>query len=238
MQFKSPLIRSKLVRRYKRFLSDHELENGETITAHVANPGSMLGLDKPGSETWLSVSDNPKRKLKYSWELVRISTGKSGLVGVNTHSPNYLAFEALTNGNVHQLKGYTEIRREVKYGTRNSRIDFLLKSENLKPAYVEVKNVTLRRESFAEFPDSRTARGTKHLNELEDIVRNGSKAYMLYLVQRNDCCKFRIAKDIDPMYYKSFLSAIKAGVNTLCYTCDVNTLGLKFNRQIPIIESY
>jgi len=236
MKFQSSLIRGTLIRRYKRFLSDHELLDGKIVTAHVANPGSMLGLMRPGMETWLSISDNPKRKLKYSWELVRVSKGNTGLVGINTHHPNNIAEEAIIKGNIPQLSRYKIIKREVKYGTRNSRVDILLENEKLKPAYVEVKNVTLRRNNSAEFPDSITTRGTKHLNELKDIVDEGNRAIMLYIVQRGDCNSFRIAADIDPLYYNTFCKAVTEGLEAFCYTCDVSTMGLRVNKQIPIIS--
>ena len=179
MKFPTPLLKGRLIRRYKRFLSDIELESGERVTAHVANPGAMTGLAEPGMEVWLSRSDNPKRKLAFSWELVRVGRH---LVGVNASLPNRLVEEALGAGTVKELAEYGSLRREVRHG-KNSRIDFLLREKDLPDCWLEVKNVHLKRGSLAEFPDSVTARGTKHLLELSDAVANGSRAVMLYVVQ-------------------------------------------------------
>lgn len=234
MKFSQTLLRGTLIKRYKRFLSDITLENGEEVTAHCANSGSMMGLKEPGYEVWLSQSDNPKRKLKYSWELV--DTG-SALVGINTSHPNKIVAEAIQNGEIEALKGYDTLRPEVKYG-ENSRIDILLQSEGKPDCYVEVKNVTLsREEGLAEFPDAVTARGTKHLKELANMVANGHRATMFYLVQRNDCDKFRLAKDIDPAYREAYLEACAAGVEILCYDCRMSPEEIRVNRAIPVVET-
>jgi len=215
-----PLVTGKLIKRYKRFLADVELDTGETITAHVANPGSMMGLDTPGSKVWLSISDNPKRKLKYSWELLEVD---GALVGINTMHPNKLGVEAIEDGTIKELQGYQTLRREVKYG-KSSRIDILLEDgPDGRPAYVEIKNVHLSRTPpLAEFPDSVTARGAKHLVELGDMVEAGHRAVMFYLVQRDDCDRFALAREIDPKYAESLDLARKRGVEVLAYGCSIS----------------
>ena len=230
MRFPSALIRGRLIRRYKRFLSDIELDDGTTLTAHVANPGAMTGLAEPGMEVWLSRSDNPNRKLPYSWELVKVGRY---LVGVNASAPNRIVEEALAGGAVAELTGYPERRREVAYG-RNSRIDFLLKSERRPPCYVEIKNVHLKRGTRAEFPDSVTARGTKHLNELAKVADAGGRAVMLYVVQRADCRDFGIAADIDPAYWEALQQARGHGVETLCYRCRIRRDRIDLDSPMPI----
>ena len=223
MKFPTALVRGRLIKRYKRFLSDIELEDGTLVTAHCANPGSMLGLNEPGSEVWLSLSDNPKRKLKYSWELLHVD---GGLVGINTALPNRLVEEAINAGAIAELAGYDDLRREVRYG-KNSRIDLLLSGEGRRKCYVEVKNVHLMRDSgLAEFPDSVTARGAKHLVELGDMVDAGHRAVMFYLVQRSDCSRFAIAGDIDPTYLNGLAEARSRGVECLCYDCAITVEGI------------
>lgn len=230
MHFPTPLIRGALIQRYKRFLADIILENGEEITAHVANSGSMMGLKEPGMEVWLSESDNPKRKLKYSWELVRDG---DGLVGINTMHPNKLVAEAIEDGTITELSGYGGLRREVKYG-KNSRIDILLTDEDRPDCYVEVKNVTLRRNEKAEFPDAVTARGAKHLVEMTNMVAGGARAVMVYLVQREDCDSFSVAGDIDPTYADNLTEALSKGVEAVCYTCRLTPEEITVDHQIPI----
>ncbi len=221
MKFPDPLIPGTLVRRYKRFLSEVEIGDGEPVTAHCPNPGSMLGVDAPGSRVWLSPSRNPERKLHYTWELIDVA---GELVGINTFHPNGLVAAALAEGAVSELDGYASIRREVRYGT-NSRIDLLLEGDGRPPCYVEVKNVTMRRgrdaDAPAEFPDAVTARGTKHLGELAEVARQGGRAVMFYLVQRGDCRRLAIAADIDPRYGEAYSRAVAAGVEVLCYGCRV-----------------
>jgi len=235
VQFANPLVRGTLIRRYKRFLSDIEMADGETITAHVANPGSMIGLTEPGSEVWLSPNTNPKAKLGWRWELIRVG---DFLVGVNTAHPNRLVEEALARDGISELAGYAVCRREVRYG-RNSRIDRLLAEDGRPPAYVEIKNVNLKRglpgrETAAEFPDAVTARGAKHLVELGDMVAAGARAVMLYLVQRGDCDHFRIAGDIDPAYAAALVVARQRGVETLCYACDMRLDGIDLAGALPL----
>ena len=230
MKFPDPLLRGRLVRRYKRFLSDVELDGGELVTAHCANPGSMIGLAEPGSEVWLSPARNPERKLRYSWEMIRV--GK-GLVGINTSHPNGIVADAIAAGRVAELAGYDGLRREVKYG-KNSRIDILLEADGRPPCYVEVKNVHLKRDAGAEFPDSVTARGAKHLVELSDMVAAGARAVMFYLVQREDCGAFAIAGDIDPTYAATLDGALAAGVEAICYCCKLTTEAIELDRPLAL----
>ncbi|MEO0961822.1 MAG: DNA/RNA nuclease SfsA [Pseudomonadota bacterium] len=231
-----PLVPGTLLKRYKRFLADVELDTGETITAHCANPGAMLGLNDPGNRVWLSKSDNPKRKLAYSWELVEVD---GTLIGINTSMPNKLAEEAIAADRIKELTGYETLRREVKYG-QNSRIDILLEGglleDGTKPlTYVEVKNVHLMREpGLAEFPDSVTARGAKHLVELGDMAEQGHRAVMLYLVQYPGTQRFRLADDIDPKYAAALEVARGRGVETLCYGCDITTDAIELTYQLEI----
>jgi len=221
MKFETPLIPGKLVKRYKRFLTDVELENGDVVVAHCANSGSMLSVNDPGAPVWLSPANDPKRKLKFTWELVQIG---DAMVGINTQHPNRIVADAIEAGEIPELVGYDSLRREVKYG-KNSRIDILLESEDKPKCYVEVKNTTMRRDltpgAPAEFPDSVTARGAKHLDELADMVREGHRAVMFYLVQRDDADAFTVAADIDPTYAEGLTAAIKAGVEVLAYTCRI-----------------
>ncbi|AXS41115.1 DNA/RNA nuclease SfsA [Breoghania sp. L-A4] len=228
-----PLVSGRLIKRYKRFLADVTLDSGEIITAHCANPGSMLGLKTPGSRVWLSVSDNPKRKLKYSWELVEVG---GVLVGVSTAHPNALVEEAILEGTISELSGYATLRREVTYG-KNSRIDILLEDDARPKAYVEVKNVNLVREAgLAEFPDAVTLRGAKHLAELGDMVEQGHRAVMVYLVQYPGCERFSLSRDIDPAYGAAFDQARARGVEALAYVCDITQDAIRPARAIEIAE--
>lgn len=230
MRFSSPLLRGTLVRRYKRFLADVTLDTGAAVTVHCANSGAMLGLREPGMEVWLSPADKPGRKLKYTWELARDG---DGLVGVNTMHPNRLVSEAIEDGTIAELSGYDSLRREVRYG-RNSRIDILLDAAGRPPCYVEIKNVHLKRDSYAEFPDAVTARGAKHLTELSNMVADGSRAVMVYLVQREDCTAFRIASDIDPAYAEGLTTALKRGVEAICYACRLTTEEIAVDHSLPL----
>jgi len=230
MRFPTPLLPARLVRRYKRFLADVILAEGGATTVHCANPGAMLGLDAPGSEIWLSRAANPARKLPLSWELIRVG---DHLVGINTGHPNRLVAEAVAAGRIPELAGYAGQRREVAYG-RNSRIDILLESPDRPPCYVEVKNVHLRRDTAAEFPDSVTARGAKHLEEMGAMVEAGARAVMVYLVQREDCDRFRVAGDIDPAYARALARARDRGVETLCHACVVTTEGIEVAAPLPL----
>ncbi|MBT5571900.1 MAG: DNA/RNA nuclease SfsA [Alphaproteobacteria bacterium] len=239
MDFPDPLIRGRLRQRYKRFLADIAIENPDgsvrEITAHCPNPGAMTGLATPESEVWVSPARNPNRKLKFTWELIRVG---EHMVGINTSHPNAIADEAISAGKIPELDGYTSLRREVRYG-ENSRIDILLAETNRPPCYVEIKNVHLKRDDdldhgIAEFPDSVTTRGAKHLRELGNMVGTGARAVMLYVVQRNDCDQFRFAEDIDPKYVAEFREARRLGVEAICYACDVSAESIHIVSQLPI----
>ncbi len=233
MRFPAPLTEARLIRRYKRFLADVELPGGETVTVHCANPGAMTGLAEPGMRVLLSRSDSRTRKLPLSWELV---DANGGLVGINTAHPNRLVEEALVQGAIAELAGYGTVRREVPYG-RNSRIDLLLSGAGRPDAYVEVKNVHLSRApGLAEFPDSPTARGTKHLGELADMAAAGHRAVMLYLVQRGDCTAFRLAGDVDPAYSAAFAAARAAGVEMLAYACRLTVEEIEVAGRLPVLD--
>jgi len=239
MDFPDPLLRGRLSRRYKRFLADVVLEDGTAVTAHCPNPGAMLGLATPGAEVWLSPARNPARKLAYTLEMVRVvGNGEHGLVGVNTGRANAVALEGIADGRVPELAGYEAIRREVAYGG-NSRIDLLLESADRPPCYVEIKSVTLKRDAAipgtAEFPDSVTARGTKHLEALGAMVAEGARAVMLFLVQRGDCARFAVAGDIDPTYAGALDYARAAGVETLCYACTLSADGVTLDKGLPVL---
>ena len=236
MELPRPLHPGILVKRYKRFLADVMLEDGTEITAHCPNPGRMTGLMTPGSRIWLSRSDNPKRKLPFTFELFE---DENGLVGINTGYPNTIVSEAITEGRIPELAGYEAMRREVSYGDR-SRIDVLLEDPSRGRCWVEIKNVHLKRDSdinpgIAEFPDSVTARGTRHLYELANQVKNGDRAVMVYLVQRMDCDRFCIAGDIDPNYQKAFIYALAAGVQMLCLDVSITTETSSIGRPVNIL---
>lgn len=240
MRFSSELVPATLLRRYKRFLADVELPDGSVTTVHVANPGGMIGLQAPGSRVWLSRSSNAKRKLPYSWELVEVDFGGgTELVGVNTAHPNTLVAGALAAGFIPGLAGYASIRREVGYGDGAfggaSRIDFLLEGEDRPPCYLEIKNVHLmRRQGVAEFPDSVTARGARHLDELAAMAVAGARAVMLYVVQIGSAETFRLARDIDPAYGRAFDRARAAGVEALVWRCRLTREGIDLMQPIPV----
>jgi sugar fermentation stimulation protein A len=229
MQFDPPLLAGVLVRRYKRFLADVEID-GRAETVHCANPGSMLGLAAPGAAIWLSASDNPKRKLPLTWELVKVA---GALVGINTAYANRLAEEAIRAGRIEALAGYADLRREVPYGA-GSRIDFLLTGPDRPACYVEVKSVTLKRHEVAEFPDSVTARGTRHLKELVAMRHAGARAVMLFVAQREDCRRLEIAADIDPAYAAALMQAREAGVEVLACACRVDPTGIEIDRLLAV----
>jgi len=237
MRFTRQLIAATLIRRYKRFLADVALPSGETVTVHCANPGSMIGLAAPGARVWLSTSDNPKRKLGHSWELVEVDIGSGAeLVGINTTNPNALAAEAIAAGLIPELAGYGRVRREVKYG-KSSRVDFLLEGPAQPPCYVEIKNVHLmRRAGLAEFPDAVTKRGAKHLAELSDMVATGARAVMLFLIQIGSARRFALARDIDPAYGAQFDLARAQGVEAVARRCRLTRDGIEVAEAIAIID--
>ena len=228
MRFQTDLIPARLIRRYKRFLADCILDDGREITAHCANPGSMMGLADEGMKVWLEPNDDPKRKLNFGWRLIEHENGH--FTGVDTSVPNRALRETLEQQRIPELAAYETVRPEVKYGEK-SRIDFLLTQDGLPDCYVEVKSVTLSRTvGQAEFPDSVTKRGAKHLLELSNMVAQGHRAVMLYLVQRTDCTSFTLASDIDQVYHAAYLAARDAGVETLC-------IGTKITAQEILIEA-
>lgn len=233
MHFSGPLTRGTLVRRYKRFLADVTLENGDIVTAHCANPGAMTGLAMPGLPVWLSKSGDPKRKLAHSLELIELPTG---IVGINTAHPNRIVGEALRARAIPELAAYDCVRPEVKYAEK-SRVDFLLTADGLPDCYLEVKNVHLvRTAGLAEFPDSVTTRGARHLADLARMVGQGHRAVMLYLVQRGDCTAFTLAADIDKAYARAFSDARAAGVEALCYATDITANAITLAHPLPIRE--
>ncbi|WP_342642248.1 DNA/RNA nuclease SfsA [Rhodoligotrophos ferricapiens] len=236
MKLPSPLLRGRLIRRYKRFLADVALDTGEIVTAHCANPGSMMGLVEPGAVVWLAKSEDPRRKLAYSWHLLELEGQFTARVGINTASPNQIAFEAIAAGLIPELGGYDTIRREVRYG-RNSRVDLLLTGRQLPPCYVEVKNVHLSRQAgLAEFPDCVTARGAKHLAELADRVAEGDRAVMLFIVQPDYCDRFALAADLDPAYARQFGAAQAAGVECLIYACKIGLDEIVIDTRLPFAD--
>lgn len=228
MRFPTPLLPGRLLRRYQRFLADVRLDTGEIVTAHCANPGSMKGLLREGARVLLSVSDDPKRKLRHSWELVRV--GRHWAC-VNTAQPNRIVAEALAKGRIPELAGYDTIRPEAPMGERR-RVDFLLSGAEGR-CWVEVKNVTLADGSVARFPDSVTARGTAHLEELMERKRAGDRAAMLYVVNRGDCDRCGPAADIDPVYAGTLARAVAAGVETLAYRTRVGPAGVTLSHRVP-----
>lgn len=237
MKFKSRLVPGTLMQRYKRFLADVKLDNGEIITATCPNTGSMLGLCTPGMRVWLSESDSPTRKYRHTWELVDAPVGgKQNLVGINTGHPNALVSAAIAAGAVPELAGFETLKREVKYG-ESSRVDILLSDPIRGQFYVEIKNVHLSREpGLAEFPDSRTERGVKHLHELLARVEAGDRAMMLYLIQRRDAERFTIAADIDPLYASAFTIARAGGVEVLALKCKISPTGIDIEGPVEIVE--
>jgi sugar fermentation stimulation protein A len=237
MRFPTRLVRGDLVRRYKRFLADVRLDSGEVVTVHCANPGSMLGLVEPGTTVWLTRSEDPARKLAWSWQLLDLRLhGRPARVGINTGNPNRIVAEAIGAGRVPELAGYRRLRNEVRYG-RNSRVDLLLEDDLRPPCYVEIKNVhLLRRPGLAEFPDSVTARGVKHLVELSAMARAGARAVMFFLVQRNDADRLGLARDLDPGYAAAFAAARAAGVEALVYSCKLTRREIRLDRAIPMTE--
>ena len=227
MKFEKKLLQGALIKRYKRFFVDIKHQN-RTIIAHCPNSGSMLGLLKEGNKVWFSESDNPKRKLKYTLEMINID---KKFVGINTHLTNKIVLDSLIKKKIKELKKYTNIKTEVKFSDK-TRFDFLI-SNNKEKCFLEVKNVTLvRKKQIAEFPDAVTSRGTKHLNELVIAKKKGYQSYLLYIIQREDCNFFKIANDIDEEYKIAYNNALKNGVKILCYDCKLSNEEIKINNQI------
>jgi sugar fermentation stimulation protein A len=236
MHFAEPLIEGRLVQRYKRFLADIDLDGGERVTAHCANPGAMLGLKEPGSRVFLSRASNPQRKLRFNWEFVEVNAGGGPpqLVGINTSRPNALVAEALREGQLEPFLAYDRVRPEMRYG-RNSRIDFLLERDGARPCFLEVKNCHLMRaQGFAEFPDCVAARSAKHMRELADMVAAGSRAAVLFVIQM-EADRFDIARDIDRAFDEAFRQALAAGVEAYAYVCRVTLDGVAIDRPIPVV---
>ena len=233
MRFQTELVPATLIQRYKRFLADCRLDDGREITAHCANPGSMMGLAEPGTRIWLEPNDDPRKKLKFGWRLVEHANGR--YTGVDTSVPNKVVRAALIEQKIALMSAYSQVRPEQKYGA-NSRIDFLLSGEGLPDAYVEVKSVTLSRQNgLAEFPDSVTARGAKHLDELATIARAGQRAVMLYFVQRTDCTRFALTNDIDYTYAVACERALLAGVEMLCLGTHISPEEITISDAIPVV---
>lgn len=237
-----PLTEGRLLRRYQRFLADVRLADGNVVTAHCPNTGSMLGCKAPDSRVWLSPSDNPKRKLAWTWEIVEAEGAGGVLVGLHTGRSNGLAWEAIEAGRVPELAGYTAIRPEVPYGGDNgkggkrSRIDLLLESDGRPPCYVEVKNVTAAVDGgMGFFPDAVTERGTKHLREMMDEVARGHRAVLFFCVQRGDVAEVRPADHIDPEYGRTLRQALAAGVEALAYGAEVLPTGIRLLRKLPVV---
>ena len=232
MEFTKSLLKGKLIKRYKRFFTDVEL-NKEIVTAHCPNTGSMKGLLDKGNEVYLLPNNNPKRKLKYGLEIIKT---RKNLVGVNTHMANRITQHALENNLIKELRNNESIKPEVFFN-KETRFDFLIE-KNKQKSFVEVKNVTLFRENnTAEFPDAVTSRGSKHLLALIDAIKRGYKAYLLFLVQIQNMEKFKIAKDIDAEYYHNYLIAKKAGVNFLAYRCNISSKKIFIEKKLKIIDA-
>lgn len=225
------MMRGTLIARYKRFFADVRLDGGEIVTAHCANPGAMLGLREPGLTVWVSRAANPLRSLLWDFQFVELPTG---LVGINTSHPNRIVAEALAEKRIGPLAAYPAAKAEVRYGSQ-SRIDFLLSGNGLPDCYLEVKNVHFSRTpGLAEFPDSPTERGARHLAELSRMVALGHRAVMLYLVQRSDCERFALAADLDPAYAAAYALALRAGVETLCYRCTLSVARIRLGKGLSI----
>ncbi len=235
MKFQKPTLKATLVKRYKRFLADVKLANGEVITVHCPNSGSMKSCLENDAPVIISDSENPKRKLRYTWEMIKI--GKTW-IGINTSNPNQAVAEFIQKDHIPELRGYPELKREVRYGREGkSRIDILLSDSEAEPAqkcYIEIKNTTMRVDEYAAFPDAVTTRGQKHLKELINQVKEGDRACMFYFVGRSDCKRFRPADEIDPEYGMLLRKAVKAGVEVLAYEILLSPQGIKLGEKLPM----
>tara|TARA_B100000242_G_scaffold265442_1_gene213605 strand:- start:219 stop:920 length:702 start_codon:yes stop_codon:yes gene_type:complete len=229
MNFEKTLISGQFIKRYKRFFVDVRLKN-TIVTAHCPNTGSMMGLLNKGNNVWLSKTDNEKRKLKYTLQIIE---NKNTKIGINTHLTNKIVLEGLKKNIFENFNNIETIQREVKFG-KNTRFDFLV-SNNNKKSFIEVKNVTLsRKKGVAEFPDAVTSRGVKHIDELLKASKKNYNIYLIFVIQRDDCNQFKIAKDLDPKYYQTLIKAVKKKLNILCYDCKFSTKGIKLNRKIKV----
>ncbi len=226
MRFQKPLVKGTLLKRYKRFLADVKLENGETVTAHCTNSGTMKTAIEEGAEVYLTHHNNPNRKTQYTWEMIKIN---GHWVGINTNHPNQIAFEAVKNGEIEKLQGYTSVKREVKKG--KSRIDIFASNEK-EACFIEVKNVTMKSGKKAVFPDAVTVRGLKHLNELIEARAEGYRAVMLYVIQRMDVDSFGPAREIDPEYSKKLDEAIEKGVEVIAVQVKVTPEEIRIEREV------
>ncbi len=230
MNFENKLISGLFIKRYKRFFVDVKVNN-KIVTAHCPNTGSMSGLLNKDNKVWLSKSNNPNRKLKYTLEII---ADKKSKVGVNTHATNKIVYHALQNNLIDEFLNISKIKPEIKFGT-NTRFDFLVLNKKKDKIFIEVKNVTLsRKKKLAEFPDAVTSRGLKHINELVKAGKKGYKIFILYLIQRDDCKSFTIAKDIDPDYAAALTNGVKNKLKILCYDCKFSLKGIKLNNRIKI----
>ena len=226
-------IAGRLIKRYKRFFADVKIDSGEVVTAHCQNTGSMMGLLEEGNIVLLTKTDNEKRKLKFTLEVVKVQGAN---VGVNTHRANRIVEQGIEAKKISALGKSCHFKREVKYG-KNSRIDFLITNKESKEIFLEVKNVTLsKNKNVAEFPDAITERGSKHLLELIQVVKKGKRAIMLFLIQRDDCKKFRIAEEIDLIYKENIIKAINAGVEILCYSCSFTKNNIELDKKIEFMD--
>ena len=228
MIFKEKLIHGTLIKRYKRFLADVKLDNGEEVTAHCTNSGSMKSCLENGAEVYLSPVNDPKRKTRFTWEMIKIN---GDWVGINTGNPNKIAFEAISKGKVPGLENYTTIKREVKFG--DSRFDVFAEND-LEQCFVEVKNVTLKEGKYALFPDAVTTRGQKHLKTLMEVKKQGLRAVMLYIVQRTDVEIFAPAKEIDPDYAKALKEAVSEGVEVIVMQTKVTPEKIELLKKLPV----
>ncbi len=227
MNFNKPLIHGTLIKRYKRFLADVKLDSGEIITAHCTNSGTMRSCLEDNAEVYLTPVDDPKRKTKFTWEMIKIN---GDWVGINTGNPNKLAFDAVKNGEIEKLKGYTEVKREVKF--EDSRFDVMAQNEH-EACFIEVKNVTLKEGNYARFPDAVTTRGKKHLETLIRVKEQGMRAVMLYIIQRMDVDTFAPAKEIDPEYAKTLKKAHEKGVEIIPVLAEVTPGKIELVKEIP-----
>ncbi len=227
MEFEQPLIGGKLIKRYKRFLTDVALDNGDEVVAHCTNSGSMKTCLEEGADVRLSPVNDPKRKTKFTWEMIRIN-GK--WIGINTNHPNRLVFEAVRDGEVPKLRGYTDVKREVKFG--DSRFDVRAQNET-ETCFIEVKNVTMKDGDYALFPDAKTERGRKHLETLIKVKQDGMRAVMFYVIQRQDIRKFGAAREIDPAYAETLSKAVKAGVEVIAMMAEVTPEQIALVKEIP-----